>query len=232
MKNWAIFVLIAFCIVDAGAATIGDKYVGKKYVNNPLGEGFGIDADPLIRTDAFDCTTFVETALADGDIQRLNKIRYKNGFVNFVNRNHFVETDWLPNNSDILTDVTKKYGRTAVRHVKIDRANWLNKNYGIENRAPQKSVKLGYIPYSKVRKIENTEPLVVLFIGDKYKTDDTLGTDLAVMHMGFLLPGGILRHASSDRGRVIDVDFYEYVANRQKSPHNLGVMLLEIKNDK
>ena len=55
------------------------------------------------------------------------------------------------------------------------------------------------------------------------------GTDLAVHHMGFLLPGGILRHASSSGGGVVDVDFYEYVAKRQKTPNNLGVMLLEIK---
>ncbi len=227
-----IFYIFAFCflvILDAHSATIGERYVGVRYVNNPLGEGRGVDPDPLIRTDAFDCTTFVETALADGDINKLTKIRYKNGVVNFENRNHFTETDWLPNNSDIVSDVTSKYGRTAVRRVKIDRANWLKKNYNVESRTARQNVNLNYIPYRTVEKINNTEPLVVLFIGDKYKNDNSIGTDLAVMHMGFLLPDGTLRHASSEHGRVVDTDFYEYVANRQKSPHNLGIMLLEIK---
>ena len=227
-----LFYILAFCFVGistAAGVTIGERYVGARYVNNPLGEGRGVDTDPLIRTDAFDCTTFVETALADGNVNKLTKIRYKDGVVNFENRNHFTETDWLPNNSHIVTDVTSKYGRTAVRRVKIDRANWLKKNYNIESRIARQNVNLNYIPYRTIKKINNTEPLVVLFIGDKYKNDNSIGTDLAVMHMGFLLPDGTLRHASSERGRVVDVDFYEYVANRQKSPHNLGIMLLEIK---
>jgi len=227
-----IFYILAFCFVGistAFGATIGERYVGARYVNNPLGEGRGVDTDPLIRTDAFDCTTFVETALADGDVNKLTKIRYKDGVVNFENRNHFTETDWLPNNANIVTDVTSKYGRTAVRRVKIDRANWLKKNYNIDNRTARQNVNLNYIPYRTIKKINNTKPLVVLFVGDKYKNDNSIGTDLAIMHMGFLLPDGTLRHASSERGRVVDTDFYEYVANRQKSPHNLGVMLLEIK---
>ena len=227
----ALFFFVVFTTC-ANGATIGERYVGTKYVNNPLGEGFLPDNDPIMRTDAFDCTTFVETALANGDLDRLNKIRYKDGIINFTNRNHFVETDWLPNNSDILTDVTRKYGTTATRDVRIDRANWFEKNYGITDTTPIQTVHLRYIPYSILEKINTTEPLVVLFIGDKYKNTDTLGTDLAVMHMGFLLPDGTLRHASSDRGRVVDVDFYDYVAKREKSPNNLGIMLLELKNDK
>ena len=229
MKIFYIFAFYFLGILGAHGVTIGEQYVGARYVNNPLGEGYGTDADPLIRTDAFDCTTFVETALTGGDVNKLTKIRYKDGIVDFVKRNHFTETDWLPNNSNIVNDVTSKHGRTAVRRVKIDRANWLKKNYNINVRTAQQTVNLNYIPYRTIKKINNTEPLVVLFIGDKYKTDNSLGTDLAVMHMGFLLPNGILRHASSEQGRVVDTNFYEYVANRQKSPHNLGIMLLEIK---
>ncbi len=229
MKIFYIFAFYFLGILGAHGATIGEQYVGARYVNNPLGEGYGTDPDPLIRTDAFDCTTFVETALTGGDVNKLTKIRYKDGIVDFVKRNHFTETDWLPNNSNIVNDVTSKHGRTAVRRVKIDRANWLKKNYNINVRTAQQTVNLNYIPYRTIKKINNTEPLVVLFIGDKYKTDNSLGTDLAVMHMGFLLPNGILRHASSEQGRVVDTNFYEYVANRQKSPHNLGIMLLEIK---
>ena len=135
----------------------------------------------------------------------------------------------MPNNSDILTDVTRNFGQTATRDVKINRANWLEKNYGITDDTPIQTVHLKYIPYSIIEKINTNEPLVVLFVGDKYKDTDTLGTDLAVMHMGFLLPDGTLRHASSDRGRVVDVNFYDYVEKRKKSPHNLGIMLLEPK---
>lgn len=47
--------------------------------------------------------------------------------------------------------------------------------------------------------------------------------------MGFLLPNGILRHASSQYGRVMDVDFYEYVVTRAKNKNNIGITLVKIK---
>ena len=49
--------------------------------------------------------------------------------------------------------------------------------------------------------------------------------------MGFLLPDGTLRHASSGSGMVVDVKFDDYVAKRKKMPNNIGVVILEIKNE-
>ena len=109
------WVLIAFtlgaCVTHANDSTIGAQYLGARYLNDPLGEGIAPDPDPLIRTDAFDCTTFVETSLAAGDVGALTKIRYKNGDVDFVNRNHFIESDWIPNNSDLVKNVSAQYGK-------------------------------------------------------------------------------------------------------------------------
>ena len=76
---------------------------------------------------------------------------------------------------------------------------------------------------------EARKPLVVLFIIDNPKIAGKIGSDLAVVHMGFLLPDGDLRHASSHYGRVIDVDFYEYIKKLAKKKTNLGIALLEIK---
>ena len=91
-----LFCLIVLCnCTVANRHNIGAEYLGTKYVLNPLGEGKAPDTDPLFRTDAFDCSTFVETVLADGDLNKLNKIRYKDEKIDFLNRNHFVETDWL-----------------------------------------------------------------------------------------------------------------------------------------
>ncbi len=41
-----------------------ESFLGSPYLLSPLGEGKGIDADPLYRFDKFDCLTFVETVLA------------------------------------------------------------------------------------------------------------------------------------------------------------------------
>ena len=47
--------------------------------------------------------------------------------------------------------------------------------------------------------------------------------------MGFLLPNGILRHASSQYGRVMDTDFYNYMSERAKDDNNIGITLVRIK---
>lgn len=229
MKRWLALIFILSGCMAPDYNDIGQKYLGATYLDNPLGEELPPDTDPLIRTDAFDCTTFVETALADGDIEKLTKIRYKDGKVGFVNRNHFIETDWLINNSDIVADVTPEYGDVATRTVTIDKQNWMHHVYNIDAEFEPQTVLLKYIPYDNLRQIDVSEPLIVLFIAGNFEKRDIIGTDLAVRHMGFLLPGGVLRHASSQHGRVLDVDFYEYAMQRAKNKNNIGIMLVKIK---
>ena len=91
---------------------IGQEYLGTKYQFDPLGEEKAPDNDPLIRTDAFDCMTFVETSIAHGDIEKLTNIRYKDGIIDIKNRNHFTELDWLENNKDLFENVSDEYGKT------------------------------------------------------------------------------------------------------------------------
>ena len=229
MKRWLALIFILSGCMAPDYYNIGQKYLGATYLDNPLGEELPPDTDPLIRTDAFDCTTFVETALADGDVEKLTKIRYKDGKVGFVNRNHFIETDWLINNSDIVADVTTEYGDVATRTVTIDKQNWMHHVYNIDAEFEPQTVLLKYIPYDNLRQIDVSEPLIVLFIAGNFEKRDIIGTDLAVRHMGFLLPGGVLRHASSQHGRVLDVDFYEYAMQRAKNKNNIGIMLVKIK---
>ncbi len=208
---------------------IGAGFVGAKYAYSPLGENSGIDSDPLIRFDAFDCTTFVETVLANGNLEHLNKIRYKDGKIDFLSRNHFIETDWLQNNKDIVENVSDKYASTAVRTVIIDKQSWLKKVHDIDAKFVPETVNLIYIPYQNAAAVKITESHIVLFVADNPKIHDKIGTGLAVVHMGFLLPNGILRHASSRLNRVADVDFMEYIATQMKDKNNIGFVLVKIK---
>lgn len=227
MKRAALFVVLL--LTGCGVSHhMGDEYMGAKYVNDPLGEGRAPDADPLIRDDAFDCTTFVETVLANGDVDTLNQIRYKNGEIDFINRNHFIETEWLPNNSDIVKNVSAQYGQTALRHVVINRAAWLRRVHNIDSDAAVVETDIEYIPYDNITTLETNRPMVVLFIVGNTGKSDIMGTDLAVVHMGFLMPNGMLRHASSAAGRVVDVPMSEYIAIRRQNKNNLGIALLEI----
>ncbi|MFI5361320.1 MAG: N-acetylmuramoyl-L-alanine amidase-like domain-containing protein [Elusimicrobiota bacterium] len=119
---------------------LGESLLEIPYIGSPLGDGpSGVyDRNPLSRFDGFDCTTFVETlaalALSDSadDFQTtLNRIRYKNGAVSFVNRNHFTDLDWIPNNvrAGFFRDVTESLapGRTLVAGAEIDKRAWYAK---------------------------------------------------------------------------------------------------------
>lgn len=208
---------------------IGQEYLGTKYQFDPLGEEKAPDNDPLIRTDAFDCMTFVETSIAHGDIEKLTNIRYKDGIIDIKNRNHFTELDWLENNKDLFENVSDEYGKTEIRNIKINKQNWFKNKYNIDVKTPVKEVNLKYIPFSNIEKINNTETLIVLFITGKFKFYDKIGTDISVVHIGFLLPNGMLRHASRYYGKVIDEDFYKYIKNRMKNKNNIGITLVKIK---
>ena len=231
MRRIALFLCLAGCVLDAPRNNndIGAEYLGARYVSDPLGEGTGYDPDPLIRVDAFDCVTFVETALAGGDVGRLTKIRYRDAVVGFANRNHFMETDWMTNNADLVQNVSGKYAKTMTRNVVIDKAAWARRVHGMNMDAAPRAVGLEYVPYSELRPIRNNAPLIVLFIVGKSEKTDKIGTDIAVVHTGFLMPGGVtLRHASVGRG-VVDDDWGRYVQMRRGMKNNIGVALVKIK---
>jgi hypothetical protein len=78
--------------------------VGAPYLASPLGEGGGPDADPRFRLDAFDCMTFVETAVALGSAatleeaaRALDDVRYARAPA-LADRNHEVLSQWIPSN--------------------------------------------------------------------------------------------------------------------------------------
>ena len=222
-------ILLALLLAGCSVGTAGQSFLGARYISSPLGEVVAPDDDPLIRYDAFDCTTFVETVLADGDLKKLNKIRYKNGEIDFLNRNHFIESDWLMNNADLVQNVSNKYGKTSVRNVRIDKTSWLKKVHNIDAEYDVIDVDLEYLPYTNIKTINANKVMIVLFVADKPKNRDIIGTDLAVYHMGLLLPNGVFRHASSTKKMVTDVEFNEYIVKQKQNKSNLGFVLVEIK---
>jgi hypothetical protein len=116
---------------------VSELFVGAPYKHGALGEGPNgeFDRDPLIRFDAFDCTTFVETVMAlsldsdlDSAMRTLQKIRYYDGQIGYATRNHFIELDWVPNNvrAGYLRDITSDVaGRNALAiHKTISKRRW------------------------------------------------------------------------------------------------------------
>lgn len=120
---------------------ISAHFLEKPYVLGALGEGDTgrYDQDPLYRTDAFDCLTFVETVIAAALANNVSQfqqcmqtIRYDNGDIDFTKRNHFTSLDWNPNNQKqgLLKDITSSIKNTKNQPViktaeaLIDKPNW------------------------------------------------------------------------------------------------------------
>ncbi len=109
-----------------------------------LGEGplAKYDQDPLMDFARFDCMTFCEHILAatisdsyTSLFKNLQHIRYKNGKIEFLSRNHYTIADWLPNNDWLLHDVTTKVGGEQCKSMTkiIDRRAFFSRNGVAEN---------------------------------------------------------------------------------------------------
>ncbi|HBI21754.1 MAG TPA: DUF1460 domain-containing protein [Legionella sp.] len=122
-------------------AAISQAFLGAPYALGALGEGpyARYDQNPLYRTDAFDCETYVDTVIALArahDIiqfqQNIRHIRYKEGHVSFIDRNHFTCLDWNQNNQhqgyvkDITTTLrdADDHPVASMAHALIDKPSW------------------------------------------------------------------------------------------------------------
>jgi hypothetical protein len=111
----------------ASAAT--RPLLGAPYLASPLGEGGGDDPDPRFRLDAFDCMTFVETAIALGSAASLPDARRVIDDVRYGGppargaRNHEVLSQWIPRNLE------KGWIAELTRTVAGERARRVEKTY-------------------------------------------------------------------------------------------------------
>ena len=118
-------------------AAVSAAFLGTPYRLGPMGEGADgeFDRGPLYSFRELDCTTFVEEVMAlslEADLEKakalLQRIRYKGGQVSYVERNHFPEADWLPNNqaAGLLKDISLEVAgtRAEVSHKRISKRAW------------------------------------------------------------------------------------------------------------
>jgi hypothetical protein len=203
-------------------AAISARYLGVPYRLDPLGEGPNgdRDADPLVCHTAVDCQTFVEQVLAEAlapggadHLPLLTRIRYRDGVVGFGSRNHYMVTDWLPQNRWFLRDLTARIGVKQVRTMEkvIDRPAFFRSRGApalAEQAAVQRS-RTAYIPRRALLGVMARVPngAVLIWVQDR--------PGIIAAHCGLAIrrpDGGIMfRHASQRRGRVVDEPLAEYL---------------------
>lgn len=129
-----------------------------------LGEGVNGDVfrGPLARLDQLNCVTFIEIALSVARakdysefLTQMRNIRYKDGVVSFLTRNHFADIDWTQNNISngllrkLTNSISHNGGVTLENSVaQIDKAKWFSSLHQIADlQIPVVESKVEYIPF-------------------------------------------------------------------------------------
>lgn len=132
------------------------KNIGQPYEIFLLGEfPFELyDPDPLYILEKSDCVVFSEHTYAMAlsrdwreFFKTLMRLRYKDGEIGMLTRNHYTITDWDRNNAWFLRDITREVGgdETAPLYKVVRRANFFSK-YGIGQDIPPETVHDWYVP--------------------------------------------------------------------------------------
>ena len=192
-------------------------FLGVPYKNNTLIGNMDIKEKFVINLEGMDCFTYIDYVHAlnlSRDyydfVDNLKLTRYKKGSVSFKTRNHFFY-DWSLNVNGIK-DVTKDIREekiTTVRktlNLKKDGSLFLD---GI----PTRKVKISYIKSKFI-----TPGYLMWLIPGDYIGIYSEEEGLDVSHVGILFVSKddkyYFRHASSIEGKVVDVDFIEYIKDK------------------
>ncbi|MCL2331004.1 MAG: DUF1460 domain-containing protein [Proteobacteria bacterium] len=224
--------ILFLCFLISGCAGGADvtplesaagKYIGAPYVLGPLGEGAAApyDSDPLRRTDAFDCLTFVETALSDARGADLQKIRYSGGRIDWFSRNHWTETEWIPNAEMLGLVRPVDFGAAAKTHAVVDLKKWYESEIprpaGARDRKIIESARpfemsVPYVPRDNITPellAGMPRDALAFFIRCDVKSPVVRGD--MISHAGFLFGGRDLAHAGEKNGAE-RIDFLGYLS--------------------
>jgi N-acetylmuramoyl-L-alanine amidase-like protein len=208
----------------ARAAAATAPLLAAPYLPSALGEGSGPDPDPRFRLDAFDCMTFVETAVALGSASTIDEarramddVRYS-GAPSLAARNHEVLSQWIPAN------VAKGWIEDAGARIAGPLAHVAEKTYTAESWALVRAAGRAIRGLPRSRLPLGRFALAVVAPGDVPAVAPHIPTGAIafvvradaperatrITHAGIVVrgPGGVVlvRHATSSKGvgRVIE----------------------------
>lgn len=213
---------------------ISRYFMGVPYDSTgPTGEGrFDIvDTKPIYNIHHFDCLTYVEHVLAlalssnAGEfMSQLQRLRYKDGKIDYLHRNHFFVIDWLANNKDIAMIITPK---EAVKVTRIISKRKFFSQKGLTVQIPDTNVSMqawsidGFTSELKTQSIPSGV-YIIAFIKKRLRS-------VIVNHVGFavITPHTcLLRDANKTRRRVSETSLVKYLDHN--APLLEGVLLISI----
>ncbi len=208
--------------IDVAGSRIA--FLSRDFLDTPYGESTLIGSDEVpeelvVNLAALDCFTFIDyieamrlaSSFAEF-LKRLREIRYREGVVSYVSRNHFF-TDWKEFNGRLVSDVTAMIGGQRTRQSSKTLNRKTDGNLFLEG-IPARSRAVDYIPSTAI-----DQDIVDRLHNGDYTGIYTEADGLDVSHVGIVIKestGVYLRHASSAAAsrRVIDQLFGDYVIEK------------------
>ena len=235
------------------------KNLGQPYELYLLGEApFEThDPQPLYSLAKSDCLVFAEHTLAMAltrdwptFFRLLQRIRYRDGQIGVVTRNHFTETDWNPANRWLARDVTAELaGAHGVKfEEKIDRSRFLRNRYKLETNLPVEHHRDVYLPYERAADLQGklADGDIVEIVRGVVKpgtpVNDTFGGNAWIGHITFAAhgPDGALHLLHSAEPAVREETIGQFIAretakNAERDaagkPRLLGFKILRLEPD-
>ena len=211
------------------------KNLGQPYEIYLLGEyPFEIyDPDPLYCLDRSDCLTFCEhmySMALSSDwwtfLRTLQRLRYRDGQVGMLTRNHYTVVEWDRNNKYLFEDMTTKLagGVSLPLHQICRRAPFFAK-FGIGQDIPNEPVEDAYIPTERV-------PEVLADLRDADFVHIVRGSEKSQWagHTGLIVRGedGTVNFLHSARPVVRIQPLLDYL---EKDKRCVGIKILRLRPD-
>ncbi|WP_428939753.1 N-acetylmuramoyl-L-alanine amidase-like domain-containing protein [Fontivita pretiosa] len=142
------------------------RNIGQPYEIYLLGESpfETIDPQPVYCLHHSDCVVFAEhtIAMALSDswptfLAILQRIRYKDGHIGVLTRNHFTEADWNPNNAWLARDITTELadGAAVAFSEVVDRSRFFKSRYNLDVQIPRQTWTDWYIPHERIGMVKD-----------------------------------------------------------------------------
>jgi hypothetical protein len=216
-------------------AHLARKSIGQPYRLGPLGEWpYELrDGDPLYCLSASDCVTLVEQTYAmalaadwPDFVRTLLRIRYRDGVVGFLTRNHFTEADWNVNNGWLFEDLSATLGgaESGTMRVRIDRERFFA-GFGYGEDLGVQTIETPYLVREAITRVEPA-----LRDGDVIEIVRGGDDAMHVSHMGLLFRDarGRLTILHATKPAVREQPLAEYL---EAHPEIAGIKVLRMRGE-
>lgn len=219
-----------------------EMFLGMPYDLTCTGDGpYALyETRPLVNFDQTNCMVFCEHVLAlsisdswDNFFNNLQHIRYKDGIIGMRTRNHYTMADWLPENSWLLEDVSRKVGRqytqTVTRTISHEK---FFKNKGINDLRyvkPDREITIDYFPKEHLLKIQKnlrTGDILALIFAEK--------DDIFSAHMLMIAEKNrqlLIRESSNSRMTTFETPYEQWARSIQAKERYIGVCFMRVREE-